>query len=193
MKYSGKIEYNDLKIEIAISVNSLYDSLCYSFSNLIIDPGDDWSAFKQVSYVLLTHAHLDHIYGLNDLFKRSPCAKVLTNDIGRQMLLDAKKNLSFYHETPFVFKHADNIIIINDRDEIEVAPGLVAKAIYTPGHNPSCISWIIGNAIFTGDSYIPGLKTVTNLPGGNREDAKKSEILIKKFSEGRNIYPGHKI
>lgn len=193
MKYSGKIEYNDLKIEIAINVNSLYDSLCYSFSNLIIDPGDDWSAFKQVSYVLLTHAHLDHIYGLNDLFKRSPCAKVLTNDIGRQMLLDAKKNLSFYHETPFVFKHADNIIIINDRDEIEVAPGLVAKAIYTPGHNPSCISWIIGNAIFTGDSYIPGLKTVTNLPGGNREDAKKSEILIKKFSEGRNIYPGHKI
>lgn len=172
MKYSKKIKYNDSTIDIAINVNSLYDSLCYRISDLIIDPGDYWSAFNQVSYVLLTHAHLDHIYGLNDLFKYSPSAKVITNITGKQMLLDAKKNLSFYHEVPFEFNHADNIIVINDREEIEVAPGILAKAIYTPGHNPSCISWIIGDAIFTGDSYIPGLKTVTNLPGGNREEAK---------------------
>lgn len=100
--------------------------------------------------------------------------------------------MSRYHETPFVLEYPENIIPINDGDEIDLGNGLIAKAIFTPGHNPSCITWIIGDAVFTGDSYIPGIKTVTNLPHSNKSQAIESEKLIIKLCESRTIFSGHK-
>lgn len=171
----------------------MFNSVSYKLKQFIIDPGDVWDGFCNVSKVLLTHVHFDHIYGLNELMNISPDAKVYTNEFGKEMLLDAKKNLSFYHETPFVFERPENIVIINDGEEIDIGNGLNAKAVYTLGHNPSCITWIIGDAIFTGDSYIPGIKTVTNLPRGNKAQAIESENLIKQLAIGKIIYPGHKV
>lgn len=173
--------------------NSFCTSVCYRIKDCVIDPGDVWKGFDNVSTVLLTHAHFDHIYGLNELLKISPSAKVNTNEAGREMLLDARKNLSFYHETPFEFEHPDSIVIVNDGTEVNLGDGLIAKAVFTPGHNPSCITWIIDDAIFTGDSYIPGIKTVTNLPKGNKSQAIESEALIKSLAIGKTIYPGHKV
>lgn len=109
------------------------------------------------------------------------------------MLLDARKNMSFYNETPFVFEYSDNIVIVNDGDVLEMESGKLVTAVFTPGHNPSCITWVMGDAIFTGDSYIPGAKTVTNLPDGNRQLAEASILMIKQLSMGRTIYPGHKV
>lgn len=173
--------------------NSLFDSMSYAYNGILIDPGDVWDGFSNVSKVLLTHAHFDHIYGLNDLLKISPEAKVYTNEFGREMLLNPRKNLSFYHETPFVFEHTENIVIVNDGDEIELGNGQIAKAVFTPGHNPSCITWIIKDAIFTGDSYIPGIKTVTNLPKANKIQSLESENLIERLAIGKTIYPGHTV
>ena len=45
--------------------------------------------------------------------------------------------------------------------------------------------------IFTGDSYIPGFKVVTNLPKGNKIQALESVVKIKSLVEGRTICPGH--
>lgn len=167
--------------------------MSYAFDGIIIDPGDVWKGFDNVSAVLLTHAHFDHIYGLNELLKITTSTKVYTNEAGREMLLNAKKNLSFYHETPFEFDYPDSIVTVNDGEEVDLGCGLTAKAIFTPGHNPSCITWIIDDATFTGDSYIPGNKTVTNLPKGNKSQAIESEALIKCLSTGKTIYPGHNV
>ena len=49
------------------------------------------------------------------------------------------------------------------------------------------------NSLFTGDSYIPGIKTVTNLPASNKEQARISEEKIKSLSDDKLIYPGHLI
>lgn len=175
------------------NINSLFNSVSYRLATTLIDVGDIWSGYKEVDIVLLSHAHFDHIYGLNELLKISQSVKVYTNKYGKEMLLNARKNMSFYHETPFVFENAENIFIVEDGDKIDLGNGLKAQAIFTPGHNPSCITWVIDNAIFTGDSYIPGIKTVTNLPGGNKVQAIESENLIKRLSIGKTIYPGHRI
>jgi len=167
--------------------------MSYAFNGILIDPGDIWEDFENAKIVLLTHAHFDHINGLNELLKISPQAKVYTNEIGKMMLLDARKNLSLYHETPFVFQHPQSIIAVTDGDEVDFDSEILAKATFTPGHNPSCITWVIGDMVFSGDSYIPGIKTVTNLPGGNRRQADESERLVKRLAVGRTIYPGHKI
>ena len=181
------------KMKIILHHNSFFNSICYKFGKCLIDPGDIWEGFYSVESILLTHAHFDHIYGLNELFRISSCEKVYTNETGREMLLDAKKNMSLYHEYPFVFEHPECIITVDDGDEISLCEGVIAKAKFTPGHNPSCITWIIGECIFTGDAYIPGIKTVTNLPGGNKMRAEQSINLITEISKGRIIYPGHKI
>lgn len=174
-------------------LNSLFLSVSYAFNNCLIDSGDNWIGVESVDIVLLTHAHFDHIYGLNELLKYSPEALAYTNDAGREMLLNAKKNLSFYHETPYVFDHPEQIRVVNDSDAVSLGNGLTAKAVFTPGHNPSCITWVVGDAIFTGDSLIPGLKTVTNLPGGDKNQAVESEKLIMELAKGKIIYPGHKV
>lgn len=101
--------------------------------------------------------------------------------------------MSLYHESPFVFEHPNRIVIVEDEEVVDIGNGLRAKAIFTPGHNPSCISWLAEDCLFTGDSYIPGIKTVTNLPGGNRQQADQSKELIKRLGEDHIIWPGHMI
>lgn len=174
-------------------VNSFFTSESYLVDGkVLVDCGDLVPDYVGVEAVLLTHAHFDHIYGLNELLSNNPELKVYTNEEGKTMLLDSKKNLSKYHDKPFVFMFQDQIVIVNDGDIVDVC-GLKAKAVYTPGHSPSCITWIIGDALFTGDSYIPGIKTVTNLPGANKQHTLRSEILIKTLMQRRRVYPGHKL
>ena len=175
-------------------VNSLFNSVSYLIDGkLLIDPGDWHDEYARVTAVLLTHAHFDHIYGLNRMAEMNPSLKVFTNDAGKEALLSDKKNLSRYHDTSFVFEHPENIMTVADGETVPVFNELRAKAYITPGHNPGCITWAIGDAVFTGDAYIPGIKTVTNLPGADKALAAQSELSILKLAEGKQIFPGHKI
>jgi glyoxylase-like metal-dependent hydrolase (beta-lactamase superfamily II) len=63
----------------------------------------------------------------------------------------------------------------------------------TPGHNPGCLTMVMGDKIFTGDAYIPGVGANTRLPRADKELAKISLERILKLAEGRKILPGHKI
>lgn len=180
-------------MEIQSHINTVYNSVCYRIGTTLIDPGDSWDGFENAKTVLLTHAHFDHIYGLNQLLRMSPHNKVYTNEQGKEMLLDARKNMSLYHGDPFVFTHPEQIVLVKDGEEINLGNKLIAKAIFTPGHHPSCITWIVGDVLFSGDSYIPGIKTVTNLPGGDKKKAIESLALIKKLASDYTVHPGHLI
>ena len=185
---------------IHIIVNTFFSSCTYVLTVddflWLVDCGDVEPILplikgKNLKGVLLTHAHYDHIYGLNELLRHFSNTLVYTNECGKDTLLNARKNMSLYHETPFVFEYPENIRIVNDGDEIELSYGLKAIVKATPGHHPSCLTDIIGDAIFTGDSYIPGTKVVTILPKGNKKLAQDSVEKILLMSEGRIIYPGH--
>lgn len=188
-------------MQVKTVINSFFTSCtyvvkCTEKDAWIVDCGDVEPLLpllrgNQLRGTLLTHAHFDHIYGLNDILSKFPETIVYTNEAGAEALIDDKKNMSRYHETPFVFKYPDNIWIVNDGDVIELSEGLKAKVVSTPGHHPSCLTYIIGDTIFTGDSYIPGIKVVTNLPKGNKKQAQESIDKILAMSEGRTIYPGH--
>ena len=185
---------------IHIIVNTFFSSCTYVLTVddflWLVDCGDVEPILplikgKNLKGVLLTHAHYDHIYGLNELLRHFSNTLVYTNECGKDTLLNARKNMSLYHETPFVFEYPENIRIVNDGDEIELDKGITAKVVATSGHHPSCLTYIISDAIFTGDSYIPGIKVVTNLPKGNKKLAQDSVEKILLMSEGRIIYPGH--
>ena len=102
-----------------------------------------------------------------------------------------KLNFSRYYGEPFIFDSPENVRLVKDGDCITLFEGVEMKAVATPGHSPGCVTWLTEKAIFTGDSYIPGVKTVTNLPHSDKALALKSEALIREMIENRSVYPGH--
>ncbi len=139
--------------------------------------------------VFLTHTHFDHTYGINALHKAYPNCLVYTADYGKTALYDEKKNFSKYHEAPFAYEGAD-VAVLHDNDKVEIYPDLFITAIATPGHCPSCLTYVLNDWIFTGDSYIPNMKVVTKLPNGNRIQAKRSIDIILQMAQGKTICPG---
>lgn len=139
--------------------------------------------------VLLTHSHFDHIEGLNDIANAYPNIRIITNDIGSEALSDPRKNLSKYANRPISIVHPVEVV---EQGFLHFEGFPIIDVIPTPGHSQSCLTYRIENCLFTGDSYIPGINTVTNLPGSNRKQAKESEELIHNLiSQGMYIYPGH--
>lgn len=189
-------------------VNSIYTSRTYILFNdellefWLVDCGDVHPLVDSISSlvgnsfvikgVLLTHAHYDHIYGLPRLKELFPDVRVYTNEVGKEMLGSDKLNMSKYHQDPIVID-SENVALCEDGFEIDLFAGAKAKVHYTPGHNDSCMTFGIGDYLFTGDSYIPGIKVVTNLPGGNKVLALESLKRIKKLAEGKIICPGHEV
>lgn len=148
---------------------------------------------KRVKAVFLTHAHYDHIYGLNMLLERFPDAWVYTNEEGRGALTDVKKNFSKYHPelVPFVFEHTENVRLLEEGERV-LFDDEKMQVLFTPGHDVTCFSFIIGNYLFTGDAYIPGVKTVMTFPRSNKIDAMASLERLKALErEGYIIRPGH--
>ena len=186
-------------MQIRQVVNSVFNSCSYVLTQdgytWLVDCGDVDRILPHVDGVLqgvlLTHSHFDHIYGLNHLLSLFPGISVLTNLAGREGLLCDKLNFSRYHEEPFILDNPESVITLKDGDEYPLFEGVKAKVVATPGHSPCCVTWIVGDALFTGDSYIPGVKTVTNFPHSDKELASLSEARIRELAGQHQIYPGH--
>ena len=188
-------------LKIDYIVNSFFDSITWLLSYegsswvWLVDCGDvepiiEKIGGKSIAGVLLTHAHFDHIYGLPDLLDRYHDCKIYTNEVGRESLGNAKQNMSLYHETPITVE-GPQIRNCGEGDNIELFKNIKASVYETPGHHPSCLTFMVEDNLFTGDAYIPSIKVVTNLPKGNKQQAQKSMERIKALAEGKIIRPGH--
>ena len=190
---------NDGLMRIQHVVNTIYNSCSYVIGNddcsWIVDCGDVDRILPlirgRLCGVLLTHAHFDHIYGLNQLLSLYRDVPVYTNAAGQETLLSDKLNFSRYYGEPFVLQYPDNVRVVEDGLQLGLFDDVKVKAVETPGHSPCCVTWMLDDMLFTGDSYIPGVKTVTNVPHSDKAMAEKSEALIRRLAEHRDIYPGH--
>ena len=146
---------------------------------------------RGLSGVLITHSHFDHIYGLNGLLERFPELVVYASEYGKEALYSDKLNFSRYHESPFVFK-GTNVKVLREGDRVDLGGGEEAEVFETPGHDPGCLCYKFGNWLFTGDSFIPGVPTVTKLRGGDKEAGKASLEKIKSLVTRETVVcPGH--
>lgn len=186
-------------MEVRQVVNTVFKSCSYVIvhdgASWLVDCGDVDRILPlidgKLQGVLLTHGHFDHIYGLNVLVALFPNLPVYTNHAGQEELLSDKLNFSKYYGEPFVLDVPDSITLISNGEHVELFDGIDAKAFFTPGHSPSCVTWLVGDMLFTGDSFIPGVKTVTNVPHSDKALAAESELIIRDLNEGRVVYPGH--
>lgn len=180
-------------------MGSVIYALSYSVSNdyYLIDISDYDTVQRllpkeaKVRGVFITHGHHDHICGLNRLKEAYPDCVVYASEECAKMLRSSKANLSFYLEMPF--EYTGEVSVLRDGEQIELFDGVTLTAISTPGHNPSCLCFSVENYLFTGDSYIPGVKVVTNLPGGDRRQAQTSVLRIMELGKGKRICAGHRV
>lgn len=188
-------------MQITQIVNSFYASNTYVLSEehsaycWLVDVGDiepvlDILGNRKVNGLLLTHSHFDHIYGVNKLVDLFPECIIYTSVHGKEGLGSEKLNLSLYHDNSLVL-HKGNVCILEDGEEVQLFPTSSFKAIYTPGHDWSCVSYYNNDVIFTGDSYIPNNKLVTVFPKSDKTEALLSLNKIINLLETRDAYPGH--
>lgn len=192
-------------IEIHDITNTVFTSKTYILFKQgedkawLVDIGDIEPVFSfldghhlYVEGVFLTHAHFDHIYGLEALVARFPECKVYVTGFAGKALASDKLNLSRYHGTPINFV-SEKVFVVQENDRLALFDGEPELVFYeTPGHNPGCLTMVLGDRIFTGDAYIPGVETNTKLPRADKEQAKVSLDRILRLSEGRTILSGHK-
>lgn len=143
--------------------------------------------------VLLTHCHLDHIYGINKLVDDYPDVTIFISKFnGIIGLRDCRLNTSKYTPEPYAVM-TNRIHELDDNETILILKDTEVRTLKTDGHSPDSMSFIVEKWFFTGDAYIPSVKVVTRLPGGNKEQAQNSLFLIQNtISEKQLIVkPGH--
>lgn len=157
--------------------------------NPVLNSINEWGL--SLKGIFITHSHFDHIYGLNSIIEKYSEVFVYTSTFGARGLQSDKLNLSRYDLQPFAFQYINNIKILNEHSLVSLFEDVELEVIETPGHDKSCLTYKIGKSLFTGDSFIPGVKTIASFPNSNKTEAESSKLRILSLSKDSNLYPGH--
>lgn len=162
----------------------------------VIDPADDFQEIKQfienhhlkVKYILLTHAHGDHILALPELkaYSKAPIGINLEDE---DMLNDANINMSGQFKLIPVEAKAD--FYLKDGEVLEL--GIIkVRIIHTPGHTKGGTCILFEKELMAGDTLFAMGIGRTDLYGGNFETLVTS-IKTKLFvlPEDIKVHPGH--
>ncbi len=141
--------------------------------------------------LLLTHTHYDHMYGINRLVSLFPDCVVYTSEHGREGLYSDKLNNSRYHYDKLIYAREDNVRVLHEGDLVPLWAGCEAEVFETPGHDWSCLVYRIGSRVFSGDSFIPGIKVKATFPKSDKTEAAESEQRIRELASGLTVCPGH--
>jgi glyoxylase-like metal-dependent hydrolase (beta-lactamase superfamily II) len=167
---------------------------------LVVDPGFDTESILellesrrlQLSTILNTHGHADHIAGNAAMKAAFPAAVLIIGRNEAHMLRDPEANLSAPFGMPLHSPPADRLVAHGDR--LEVA-GLSFEVREIPGHSPGSVVFVCDQFqprfVFGGDVLFAGSIGRTDL-GGNTEQLL-SGIRAKLFDlpDDTLILPGH--
>lgn len=140
-----------------------------------------------LQYILLTHGHFDHIGGVRDIKKEYGC-KVVISSVDATMLSSGKASLAAFCGAEQNNTEPD--ITVQDGDEIELGT-LKIKALSTPGHTSGSVCYVVGDALFSGDTLFYCSCGRTDFPTGSSDDMIKSLKKLASLDGNYKVYTGH--
>lgn len=147
----------------------------------------------QVTHILLTHAHVDHIAGLRQVCEHYGLP-VTMHPEGCKLLKQAEVYGSLMG---FAVDNMDDLKVqeINDNDILKVG-SVEVECRYVPGHCPGSMCFVLSSekAVITGDALFHFSIGRTDLPGGDYPmliDYLKRRVLT--LPDDYRVLPGHGI
>lgn len=144
---------SDEKTRDAVIIDPVmdYDPASSSYSYESVKEVIDYIKGKElkVHYILETHAHADHLSGSQELKRLLPGAKIAIGADITKVQSTFKEIFHFGDEFKTDGSQFDTLI---HEGEILKAGTLELKAIHTPGHTEACYSYLVEDAVFTGDA-----------------------------------------
>lgn len=143
----------------------------------------------KLSYILETHVHADHLTGAQVLKKAFPEAK---SAIGANVVKVQETFAKALNLKNLSLKGSEFDVLLRDGDKIGTGD-LELRAIATPGHTPACMVYVVGDAVFTGDTiFMPDFGTARcDFPGGSAEELYSSIKKIFELPESHRVFVGH--
>lgn len=142
-------------------------------------------------YIILTHEHFDHCWGVNDLVAKHG-VPVVCSQLCSEAIKYEKRNCSVFYDIFERFTITSDTISTESVGEVLTFGGEWIRFFKTPGHTDASICFEVGGYLFTGDSLIKDEKTITKLPTGSVERLKESIVFINKLKgKGLTVCPGH--
>jgi hydroxyacylglutathione hydrolase len=128
----------------------------------------------ELTHVLLTHHHHDHIAELDQVIAKHPRTQVLIHELELEQVPQATGAMAEGHAI--------------ESGALTIAP------LHTPGHTAGMLSLLIdGHDVFTGDTLFKGSVGGVRAPGHTTYADLKSSIMDKllKLPPETRIHPGH--
>jgi glyoxylase-like metal-dependent hydrolase (beta-lactamase superfamily II) len=169
---------------------------------VLIDPGDEVADLLEIverqrftpRYILLTHAHVDHVTGVAQARRALDVPVALHRDdlFLYERAVDQGRAFGL-HVEPLppvdLFYEPDTVIHLG---ALEIRPH------HTPGHCPGGVCLAVGpqgspaTTLFVGDTLFAGSIGRTDLPGGDYETLIDSiRRVLFAFGDAAMVYPGH--
>jgi glyoxylase-like metal-dependent hydrolase (beta-lactamase superfamily II) len=180
-------------------MTGMLSSNCYIIGEggeaAVIDPGVDANDIVNVleaqqlslKYIILTHAHIDHIIMMEEVRKRTG-AKVAVHEDDGPLLGNPLLNGAVLFGQKKVFDQAD--ILVKEGDVLDIG-GLKLEILHTPGHTPGSMCIKAEDQLFTGDTLFKLGVGRTDLGAGDHDLLIKSLDRLMTLEDGIKVHPGH--
>lgn len=197
-----------MSLKVERFINQLMTSNCYivvdvaSNHCLCVDPASEKSEREiefihlnglTLDYIILTHEHTDHTWGVNSLTKNFPDAKVICSAVCKDNLPKGSQAYFRYYYNNRNYNYTVNRvdIITEEINNKLLWFGHQIVFINTPGHSMGSICMDIDGLLFTGDTIMQ-VKPFINKRNGSKELYYQSlKKLLELYPTETIIYPGH--
>jgi len=145
----------------------------------------------ELEAILLTHAHFDHIGGVDEIRRLKRCP-VYLHAAEAEWLTDPERNGSMlWPELGGPIKTNPAERELADGQTLQLL-GHEFRVFHTPGHSPGSVSFLCGEDLFSGDVLFRMSVGRTDLPGGSpRELYESIRGVLFRLAPDVRVHPGH--
>ena len=143
----------------------------------------------EVHWLLETHAHADHLSAAPLLQAELGGQLAIGHEIVRVQQVFGK---IFNAGTEFQRDGSQFDQLFNDGDRFSIG-SLEATVLHVPGHTPACLAYVIGDAVFPGDTlFMPDYGTARcDFPGGDARQLYRSIQRLMKLPDKARMFLCH--